>query len=249
MIRGLVVVAVGGAVLSALCIGASGAVSPHHWHVPSMNWTIDDEGEGPSLRLNGNEPVITRDLARTGGESLTFDVPAKITFTQGPVARMTLSGPDALVNHVVLVGDRMKLDRSLHGLTTRNALKVAITAPNLHDFHLESAQTLDINNLATDQFSVEIDGAGKVNAHGTAKSVKLEIDGAADADFSDLAVGDAKIEIDGLGHVIAGPTGDAHVEIDGAGKVTLTKRPAHLSQEINGAGSISQPDAPAGQAL
>jgi hypothetical protein len=242
MIRGLVVVAVGGAVLSGLCIGASGAISPHHWHVPSMNWTIDDEGDGPSLRLSGNEPIITRDLGWAGGEKLTFDVPAKVTYTQGPTARITLTGPDALVNHVVLKGDRLKLDRSLHGITTRDALKVAITGPSLHEFHLESAQTLDINNLATDRLDVEIDGAGKVNAHGAARSVKLQIDGAADADLSDLTVADATIAIDGLGHVVAGPTGDAHVQIDGAGKVSLTKRPAHLSQEIDGAGSVTQPE-------
>jgi hypothetical protein len=69
------------------------------------------------------------------------------------------------------------------------------------------------------------------------------------ADMSGLVLTDAKIEIDGLGHVKAGPTGTADVEINGAGAVTLTQRPAHLSQEIAGLGSVNVPKQPAGTTL
>jgi hypothetical protein len=252
MIRGLTVVALGGALLSVVCIGLSGAMTPHHWHIPSVGWHMDvndDEGDGPSLNLTGHEPIISRDLAWAGGQTLTFDVPARVTYTQGPVAKITLSGPDALVNHVVLEGDTLKLDRTVHGMDTDHALTMTITGPAVHEFEVNSAAKLSLNNLNVDALSVQIDGAGKVDAQGTAKSVHLEINGAADADLGALTVADAHVEIDGIGHVIAAPTGDAHVEINGAGKVALTKRPAHLDQEINGAGSITQPDAPAGQSL
>jgi hypothetical protein len=126
---------------------------------------------------------------------------------------------------------------------------MTITGPGVREFQVDSAAKLSLNNLNVDELHVEIDGAGKVDAQGTAKSVHLQINGAADADLGALTVSDAHVEIDGIGHVIAAPTGDAHVEINGAGKVALTKRPAHLDQEINGAGSITQPDAPAGQTL
>lgn len=253
MIRGLTVVAVGGALLCFCCIGLSGAMSPHHWHVPSVGWHMnvndDDDGDGPVLNLTGREPIISRDLPWAGGTSLTFDVPARVTYTQGPTAKITLSGPDALVNHVVLDGDTLKLDRTVHGMDTDRALSMSITAPEVRTFEVNSAAKLSLNNLNVDALSVQIDGAGKVDAQGSAKSVHLEINGAADADLGALTVADAHVEIDGIGNVIAAPTGDAHVEINGAGKVALTKRPAHLDQEINGAGSITQPDAPAGQSL
>ena len=251
MIRALATVAIGGALIAIVCIGASGAGRSGSWHIPGASWSFDtdDDHAGPSLHLTGRETIVTRDLPWQGGERLTFDVPAAVTFTQGPVAKITLTGPDALVGHVVLDGERLKLDRSVHGISVRNSLKIAITGPSLHEFNLDSALKLDIHALATDALTLAIDGAGSVTAQGSAHSVKVTIDGAGEADLNALTLTDARIEIDGIGHVAAGPTGDAHVQIDGAGKVSLTKRPQHLSQEINGVGSVSQPDAPAGQTL
>ena len=244
MIRSLAVVAIGGAVLSVICIGASGGTRQGSWHTPSMSWNFgdDDAGHGPPLRLTGNELQISRDLPWSGGESLVFDLPAAVTYTQGPIARITLTGPDALVDHVVLHGTSLKLDRSIHGLDTDHALHIAITGPSLHEFQIDSALKLDILAIQTDALRVQIDGAGKVTAKGSARRLKLQIDGAADADLGALVTTDATITIDGLGHVIAAPTGDANIQIDGAGKVTLTRRPAHLSQQIDGAGSVTQPE-------
>jgi hypothetical protein len=252
MIRPLAVVALGGALLSVICITASGAMSRGSWHVPDMVWHVgddDDTGDGPTLHLTGNEPQISRDLPWAGSDNLTFDVPASVSYTQGPAAKITLTGPDALVNAVELHDTTLRLTRHIYGMDSGHALHIAITGPAPHSFELDSAVKLDIANLATDELHVELDGAGKVTAQGTAKSIHLEIDGAGDADLGALTLTDAHVEINGIGHVVAGPTGDAHVEINGAGKVSLTKRPSHLSQEINGAGSISQPDAPAGQTL
>jgi hypothetical protein len=247
MIRGLVLVAFGGAALSAASIGASGAWSRHHWHLPVFIVSSSDSGDGPLLALKGDEKTGTRSLAWSGGETLSFDLPAQVTYTQGPAVSMVISGPEVLLAHVVLHGDTLRLDRNVRGLNTHNALSIAISGPSLHEFRLNSALTLDLRAISTDSLSVRLDGAGKVMAQGSAHSVMLRIDGAGDADLGKLAVSDADIRIDGIGHVVAAPTRNAEVRIAGAGKVTLLKRPQHLRQEIEGAGSIDQPDQSAGE--
>jgi hypothetical protein len=220
MIRGLVLVAFGGAALSAASIGASGAWSRHHWHLPVFIVSSSDSGDGPLLALKGDEKTGTRSLAWSGGETLSFDLPAQVTYTQGPAVSMVISGPEVLLAHVVLHGDTLRLDRNVRGLNTHNALSIAISGPSLHEFRLNSALTLDLRAISTDSLSVRLDGAGKVMAQGSA-------------------------------HSVAAPTGNAEVRIAGAGKVTLLKRPQHLRQEIEGAGSIDQPDQSAveGQSL
>jgi hypothetical protein len=249
VIRGLTYVAIGGAVLALVAISLSGGFHSVKWHVPHGIVSFDDEGDGPDLRLTGNEPIITRDLAWSGGEALSFEVPAHIVFTQGPTPRITLTGPDALVNHVVLDGDALKLDRSVHNTNGLHGFTIAVTAPALDDFDLESAQDLTINSIHTDTLTIEVAGAGDVHASGSARNAKVTVEGLGNVNLDGMTLTDSTIEIDGLGHVTAGPTGDVSVEINGAGAVNLTKRPAHLDKEINGAGTVDQPTAPAGQSL
>ena len=250
MIRGLAIVAMGGAAVAWASISMSGALREKAWHFPDFAWHVDgDAGTGPTIRLTGNEPTINRMLSWAGGEKLEFTVPAHIIFTQGPTPAITITGPAPLANHVVLDGDKLRLDRHFDNLDGAHGLTIAITAPTLHEFDLESAQDLHIDHIDTDVLVIDISGAGNVQANGTAKTLNLTLEGLGNADLAALTLTDATIEIDGLGHVKAGPTGNARVEINGAGAVTLTRRPFHLSQEINGAGSIDVPPAPPGTTL
>ena len=148
-----------------------------------------------------------------------------------------------------LDGDTLTMDRGVHHMHAGTSLTIAITAPAVHSFTLQSAQKMTIDHYDADTLAIVVQGAGKVDAHGTARAVTLSIEGAGDADLSSLATTDAKIEVDGFGNVTAAPTGHADVQINGAGNVTLTRRPATLDQQINGAGHVSQPDAPAEQKL
>ncbi|MDE8343659.1 MAG: DUF2807 domain-containing protein, partial [Acidocella sp.] len=222
MIRGLVIIAVGGAAFAAVAISASGAFHTRSWQFPGMSMFEDgDSDHGGRINLSGHEPRIERDLTWAGGSKLTFEVPAEIQFTQGPTSKITLSGPDVIVSHVVLDGDTIRLDRHVSGAWHNDdALKITITAPALHDFSLDSAQSLHISDLNTDSLAISINGAGSVTVAGQAKSADITLAGLGQANLADLTLGNARIEIDGLGHVKAGPTGNVRVEINGAGAVT-----------------------------
>lgn len=247
MIRALTIVALVGAVVSVVAVKASGPLRARNWHWPP-NVTVMGDSDGPSITLDDNEPVSTRQIPWQGSSALVFQLPAEITYTQGPTASILVTGPTKLIDRLRMKDNALSLDGSVHGMMHHN-LKVAITAPAVSRFELEAAQSLDIRNYSTDALDIEIEGAGRVSAQGTTRNLKLAIEGAGDATLDMLTATDAHIEIDGLGNVVAGPTGDASVEINGAGHVRLTRTPAHLHQEVNGAGSITAPPAAAGTNL
>ncbi|MBB2201643.1 GIN domain-containing protein [Gluconacetobacter tumulisoli] len=243
MIRGIALVAVGGAALSVACFSVAAVRGPMQWHIPDMIWSDDDEDAGKETS------PATRTIAWAGAENLTFDVPATIVYTQGPAPSITVSGPRKVVDRVSLQDNTLQADEHGHHHWHSGRLRIVVTAPALKAITVNSAGTLTLQGLAVDHLKLTVEGAADVVGHGRADKVSLSVAGAANADLSDMIVTDADIEIEGAGHVSIGPTGHAAVHLSGVGAVELTRRPASLTKDIEGIGTVSVPDEPKGTRL
>ncbi|GBQ31859.1 DUF2807 domain-containing protein [Gluconacetobacter azotocaptans] len=244
MIRGIALVAVGGAALSVACFSVAAVRGPMNWHFPDMIWTDDDDDAGKGA------PSATRAIPWAGAENLTFAVPATIVYTQGPAAGITVSGPGKLVDRVSLQDNTLDMDDNGHHHHWHSGrLRIVVTAPALKAITVRSAGKLTLQDLAVDHLKLTVEGAADVVGHGRADKISLSVAGAANADLSDMIVTDADIDIQGAGHVSVGPTGHAGVHLSGVGAVELTRRPASLTKEIEGIGTVSVPDEPKGTRL
>lgn len=230
MIRGLILVAVGGAALSMACFATAAVRGPTTWHVSAFDLLDDDDGP--------TAPEASHQLDWKGGEALAFEVPASIVYTQGPVPGITVSGPRDIVDRVTLNGDVLGMDHIHHHHWHNGHLRIVVTAPALKALTLRSAGSLTLNDVAVDHLSLTVEGAGSVTGHGKADMVTLKVAGAAQANLSDMVVRDADIDIAGAGHVSVGPSGHAAVHLSGVGSVKLTRKPASLTREISGIGSV-----------
>jgi Putative auto-transporter adhesin, head GIN domain len=244
MIRGILLVAVGGLALSTACFGMAAVRGPTSWHVPGMGGLgilMDDDEDTSS-------PAATRTLDWKGGDALTFEVPATIVYTQGAAPGITISGPKRVVDRVMLDGNVIGMNReSTHHWG--NHLRIVVTAPALKTLTVRSAGSLTLNNVAVDHLHLTVEGAASVEGHGRADSITLNVAGAAHADLSDMIVTDADLDIAGAGHVSVGPTGHASIHLSGVGAVELTRRPASLTKDIDGIGTVTEPDEPEGTQL
>ena len=105
MIRTLVLIAVTGFFLSIGCIAASFAIAGGPFaitehgivHARDMDWGRSHRRSGEhrgelALGVVGSDRA-TRDFAWSGGDRLVIDVPADLIYTQGPTAKLTISGP------------------------------------------------------------------------------------------------------------------------------------------------------------
>jgi hypothetical protein len=260
MVRTLVIILVASFVLAVACF--SGAVAVGGRDLMEHGWTIspaflaqfeDDDDDDVSITVGQRHaagPDVTRDLAWTGGDSLRIDLPAEVEFTQGETAKITVSGPESLVEQVVMVDGSLRFvdggvavgEDGVHIRYNRERLRITVVAPTVRRFTVNGSPRLSIADYDQPDLAIEINGSGDVTAAGETLIVTLSIAGSGDADLGDLQTRDASVSIAGSGDAKLSPKGAARVEIAGSGDVTLTTKPASLSSNIDGSGDLHLPD-------
>jgi hypothetical protein len=236
MVRTLLFIFAIGLIVASACIGAAvsmghfGWRSFEHWGDGSMSFSSDRDAE------KWSSARITRDIAWSGGDSLVFDVPGRVHYTQGPTAKITVTGPENVVNRIAVDGDRVHGERwwGWHG----GDLDFIVTAPGVKSFTLNGSAKLSIDQYAQDSLDVEINGSGDVDARGAARAVNVEIHGSGDVDMGAVAAEEAKVEIAGSGGAKVAPTKSVDVDIMGSGDVTLLTDPPSVNTDIAGSGRL-----------
>ena len=257
MTRTLLIIAGAALVLCLACLGGAVALGGRDMARNGWAWTVQ-EGDGDSVRferVNGarnDGPDITRTLAWEGQDSLRIEDSLDVAYIQGAQAGIVITGPQAAVDRVVVVGGRLSLKDGGERVTVgfkpggfeawadSEKLRITVTAPGVNRFAVEGSGELDIQNYDHDDLHVDINGSGEVVATGRARRLALSINGSGDADLAALTLTDADVDIAGSGEARVGPTGEADISITGSGDVTLTERPAKVSRSISGSGDITE---------
>lgn len=257
MIRNLLVITGVGLLLAVVGIGGSVALVGNDVRRHDWTWVVsDDEAGDSSFRFQRGEvdPDIVRNVAWSGGDRLSVDLPGRVTYVQGAQAGVVVTGPKSVVDRVRFADGRLTLedsDGSERGYIRWNgsgirvwseteALRITVTAPTVDTFEMGDHGELAIRDYDRPALTVAINGSGEVRAAGKARTANVVVNGDGDVRLDSLEVVDAKINVTGDGDVRVGPTGKADVEISGHGDVTLTRHPSQLEQTITGWGEVEQ---------
>ena len=246
MVRTLLIVAAAGLVLMLVSFAA--AVGLGGPELLRGGWTLDMDGwDRNEDRVGWSGPVAEADLEWTGTDTLTIAVPAYVTFTQGPEVSVHVRGPQEAIDRLTFEGGRLAfVDEERHRniviFGRDEGLQVTITAPDVSRFVLEGHGDLDLNALDLASLAIVVEGAGDITARGRATALDISIEGAGDADLEGLTAETAEVRIDGAGDIDLNVTQAANVVINGAGDVDFVTRPARLTQEISGVGSVDAPN-------
>lgn len=250
MTRTLILVAIVGFFLSIASFGialnlAGGPEAFRKW--PEAPWNQSGHWEGDTEwhsngghrgpRVDGAGPETTRELTWDGSKTLDLDVPADVTYTQGPVAKITLSGPKGSVERVEIHDGQIRFNQPMFNA---GRLKIVMTAPMVEAFDVSGAQTLTINGYKQDRISIDISGSGEVTASGAAGRLDLDISGSGDAQLGQLTTDEANVDVSGAGDATIAPRNEATIEVTGAGDVVLMTRPPVLHKDVSGAGKIEE---------
>jgi hypothetical protein len=257
MIRTLLIIAGAGFVLSAACLGGAAALGGRDMAREGWAWTLHDD-DGDTVRFErenpaaANEPQETRRVAWTGGESLTVEGSIDVTFVQGAASEVVITGPRSAVERVVVEGGRIRVRDGAERVTfgfrpggfeawsDSERLRVVVTAPRVSRFELKGSDDLSIEGYDQDTLAIDVSGSGEVTARGRTRSLTLDLSGSGEADLSSLQTTDAAVDVSGSGEARVAPTGNARIDVSGSGDVTLTTRPAQLSQNLSGSGDVDQ---------
>lgn len=233
MIRGITMIALGGAALSLTCFGIASSRAPLGFPFSMF------DGTGDAI----SSPAETRVLPWPGGHMLSINLPARVIYQQALQSSITVTGSERLVRAVALNGDSLDMQGNKpHDIGWRNdRMTVTVTAPELNTLKLNGFGSLYLRDYHQSTLTLAINGATSVKGNGQADNVTLSVAGAGSVDLSAMEMKDLNVSVTGAGSVRAGPTGHAVISIDGAGSVKLTRVPESLSKEVGGIGSISVP--------
>jgi hypothetical protein len=245
MTRTLVLIAFSGFILAVACIAGAIALGGnvllhHHW---GRHWNVEwNDGHHAHWRSDDDHSAdsgasTTREIAWPGGDSIEFDVPADVQYTQAPgPAKLVITGPKDVLDHLALdQGALHDPDDEDFGDTR---LTVVMTAPDVRHFHISGDNKLDIAGYDQDNLSVDVSGHGEVSAKGKTQAVSVDISGDGDIDMSGLASKSARAQISGSGRASMAPTDEADVSISGSGEIDLLTHPAKLNSDVSGSGRV-----------
>jgi Putative auto-transporter adhesin, head GIN domain len=240
MIRTLLVTAAGALALSVACFAGAAALGwPAGFSVEDIRDLVDRGGDWEEPVDDGSR--VTRDIPWEGGDSLTFNASGNVRYTQGPTARMTVTGPNALVDRLVMDGDELRVP----GRRMRGArLDIVVTAPAVNSFTINGSGTLDIEGFEQDELEIDVNGSGKITAQGAARRIDVAIRGSGDVDVSRVAGAEVELQVMGSGDARIAPTELADIKIMGAGDVDLVSDTARVDSNIMGAGRVNRITAP-----
>jgi hypothetical protein len=104
---------------------------------------------------------------------------------------------------------------------------------------LEGFGDLELNDIDRETLDILVEGAGDIEARGRVGQLNLTVEGAGDADLDELFATNAEIRIEGAGQAEVRASDRANVVIEGVGEVDFAGRPANLTQEVSGIGSVN----------
>jgi len=246
MIRVLFMIAVAGFVLSvasisaAVAIGGPEAVAHGGWNLAGKHhgdWDWDDDDRDRPERWGAS---TTRTLDWSGSTSLDLDLAADVRYVQaaGP-ATVTITGPERLVDHVIIRGDTIKYEDRGHS-RHRSRLNIVIRAPNISSFDISGANHLSIEGYQQPNLRLNISGSADIKASGQTDALTLDLSGSGDADLGALKTKGAEVDISGSADATIAPTDWANLDISGRGDVRLLTRPEKLETDISGSGRVHQ---------
>jgi hypothetical protein len=255
MIRTLLIIAGAALVLAIASFGGAAGLAARDIDRHGGSWIIHDGDE--QLRIEtvtgDRRPDVSRTLAWSGGDRLSVELPADVTYIQGPEAGVVVTGSPSIVDRIRIDNGRLSLadgpneltirwwGGSVSGWSDRDNLKIVVTAPAVTRFDLAGSRSLTIRDYDQPSLSVDISGSGEVTATGRTDALDLDIAGSGEADLSALVTTDATVGISGSGEARVAPTGTARLSIAGSGDITLTTRPAKVESNVSGSGDIHQP--------
>lgn len=249
MIRTLLIITGAGLVLCVAALSGAAAIGGNDLARHGWSWNFRDNGDDHTIHFDRADdgPSVSRNLAWTGGDKLTVEIPGDVTYVQGAEPSVVITGQKDMVDRVNLVDGRLTWDRDgdrnsrvVFGWHNNDRLRVVITAPSVKSFDLESSADLSIRDYDQPTFNLNVSGSGDVDAAGHTQTATIDTSGSGDSDLSGLDVTDANVDTSGSGDLRIGPTGAAKIDISGSGDVDLTRRPANLQQSISGSGDIDQ---------
>lgn len=129
---------------------------------------------------------------------------------------------------------------SKENLRPKDDLKIIISCPSLYAIECSGVNDILAEGINSDEFNIDLSGAGSIDISGKADLFKIEVSGAADLMARHFHTSDVKIEVSGAANAEVYATNSCDAEVSGAGYIELYGDAKDVNMDISGAGSLER---------
>ena len=229
----LVVIAVAGLGISALCIGVGIGLGGRF-----NGFGLESPDGRPRCSRIPTAAASSRTLAWDAGDSVRLVVFSDARYAPGSDAMLHASGdPDVLAHLRVRNGT---IDLDCHGWRDRDQIRLTLPGREFRAFAIAGRSDLGLEKMNQASVKIDIAGTGTVRAEGKIDDVSIRIAGVGHADFRKVASLTTRVELAGVGSADIAPTDTATIKIAGPSTVNLHSTPKNLDTQIAGPGHLNK---------
>ncbi|MGK9475958.1 head GIN domain-containing protein [Melioribacter sp. OK-6-Me] len=147
-------------------------------------------------------------------------------------------------NLLPLIETKVKQNRLIidtrRSISPRKEIKIVVTVPELNYIGCSGANNIRVYNVDTEDFDVELSGAGNIEMDGRVKTLHAEISGAGNFDAKSLKAENVYISVSGAASARVYASKYLNASVSGVGSIDYYGDPEKTKTNVSGIGSISR---------
>lgn len=232
-------IAVGGIAIGTVCFGVAMAVGGRSV-LDHLNDFDFGGWDGPRCQVSPSGTDGSRELAWNGGDRVSIDIPANVTYRRGQGDTVVVKGDSGIIGLVRVEDGQIRFDCHMRRFGRR--LDITLPGRDFERYTINGASDMTLAGIDQPRLRIRINGSGDVTASGKAADLEYAVAGSGDGHFEALDADNVSISVAGSGDADVSPRQRLDVKIAGSGKVTLHSEPRQLETHIAGSGRIIHTD-------
>lgn len=185
----------------------------------------------------------TRQLAPF--RAIAISGPVNMEVHAGQAQSVKISGRPEFIGKIVMSvkGEELKIEYSgTKNMTMKDGDKIVVTVPSLVKCVVEGAGQIVIDNIKEERVDLQFQGAGRMEAKGNVKWLRVKAQGVGEVDTKALKAERADVNFEGIGSVSVHASGTLNAVVRGMGNLTYYGHPKVLNKSATGIGEIQSGD-------
>jgi hypothetical protein len=171
--------------------------------------------------------------------------PINIEVRAGQAQSVKVIGRPEFIGKVLtsVKSDELRIDYAdKNNASVKNGDKIVITVPSLVKCIVEGAGQVVIDNVKEERLDLQFEGAGRLEAKGSTKWLRLKARGVGEVTTQHLKADRADVNFEGIGDVKVYASQTLNAVVRGMGSLTYFGKPKSLNKSVSGIGSVSAGD-------
>lgn len=125
-------------------------------------------------------------------------------------------------------------------ISTKNSIRVRISAPNIENLDISGASKVSLANLKNENLQIDSSGASKITVAGETENLMVDVSDASKIDAENLKTKNASIDASGASKVSVFAVNELKSDASGASSIIYSGSPKNLIKKTSGVSSIKE---------